>query len=318
VFTNGEAVSVVIPANALTIAGKSLPNVDTAVTFPIVTDLVSGGHYLLRVKFRSAMFANSNIYWVTTSGDNGYLKFDPHIDPSSTAYNTAANRQQQQKQGVLFRYGSLVGISAPGVINERYVSWAGTEPIYVPTSPTTGVRMTVGTAVSGGKWTGTGYSGIPYVASAPAPYGREVNGLATLGSTDYAAYKGDICKYLSNGDYRMCTAIEFGAETSAWDIIMKNAQLYASYTFTTTADGQTLLPPPHNGSTKKVNDMWFPASGSRSADGTQNYVTATAYYWTGSALSATDPVYSALSYPGFILQASDLPTGACAVRCVKN
>jgi hypothetical protein len=319
---NGEAVSVVIPANALTIAGKSLPNVDAAITFPIVTDLVGGGHYLLRVKFRSAMFANSNIYWVTTSGDDGYLKFDPYIDPLSTAYNTTANREQQQKQGVLFKWGSLIGISAIGLINVRSIPWADIEPIYVPTSPTTGIRTTVGDAVSDGKWTGTSYLGIPYVASAPAPYGRDINGLATLGSADYTAYKGDICKYLSSGDYRMCTAIEFAMNFSAWDgfSVMPNSGSNASYTFVTTEDGQTLIPSPR-GITRKVNDMWFPASGHRvgasSPPGQKAYVTASPYYWTGSASSATAPVGVAF-FAGGILDVSDQPLSAFAVRCVKN
>jgi hypothetical protein len=297
--------------------------VATAVTFPVATALAKGGKYVLHVKFRSAMFANSNIYWVTTSGDDGYLKFDPYIDPLSTAYNTTANREQQQKQGVLFKYGSLIGISAPGVIGALGAPWAGTEPIYVPTSPTTGVRMTVGTAVSSGKWSGTGYSGIPYVASAPAPYGREVNGLATLGSADYAAYKGDICKYLSNGDYRMCTANEFGVNFSAWDGFgaMPYSGTYASYTFTTTEDGQTLLPSPR-GATRKVNDMWFPASGHRvgtsNPPGQKVYVTCAAYYWTGAALSTTAPVGEAFSSGLYITDLSDQPLSAFSVRCVKN
>jgi hypothetical protein len=319
VFTNGEAISVVIPANVLTIGGKSLPNVAAAVTFPVATALAKGGSYVLRVKFRMAMFANSNIYWVTTSGDDGYLKFDPYIDPLDEDYNTTASREQQQKQGVLFKWGSLVGISATGMINALGAPWAGTEPIYVPTSPTAGVRMTVGTAVSGGKWTGTGYLGIPYVASAPAPYGRGVNGLATLGSADYTAYKGDICKYLSNGDYRMCTANEFAVNSLAWDgfSLMTYPLLNASYIFTTTEDGQTLLLPPR-GATRKVNDMWFPASGHRTSNGQKSYVTSAAYYWTGSALSATAPVGGVFSVTTGIFDLSDQPLSAFSVRCVKN
>jgi hypothetical protein len=319
VFTNEETVSVVIPANTLTIAGNSLPNVDTAVTFPVATALAKGGKYVLHVKFRSAMFANSNIYWVETSGDNGYLTFDPYIDPSSTAYNTAANREQQQKQGVLFKFGSLIGISASVVVKTITIPWSGAEAIYVPSSPTTGIRMTVGSAVSGGKWTDTDYLGIPYVESAPTPYGRTVNCLATLGSADYTVYKGDICKYL-NSDYRMCTANEFGAENSAWDGLNAMLSVFSTESYILTAeDGQTLLPSPH-GAIRKANNMWFPTSGFRiyedSSPGRLYYPTAAAYYWTGSALSATTLVYHGFSATGFYN--AERPFAAFAVRCVKN
>jgi hypothetical protein len=285
--------------------------VATAVTFPVATALAKGGKYVLHVKFRSAMFANSNIYWVTTSGDDGYLKFDPYIDPLSTAYNIPANREQQQKQGVLFRWGSLIGISAPGR-GGMQSSWVWTDPIYVPSSPTAWTRTTAYAAGTDGKWSGTAFSDIPYVASVPAPYGRDVYCLSMLGSSDYAVYRGDICKYLNSG-YRMPTLNEFGVAASAWTGTMVN---WYNNGATTTADGQTLMAPPW-GRYRKVNDMYFSGIGQRDENGTLWYAGTTVIHWSSSVLNATTPVAFNTSYSG-TNEATWSAPASLAVRCVKN
>jgi hypothetical protein len=286
-FTNGEAISVILPANSLTINSVARPTTLQTLTFPIITALAQGGRYILRVRFRSPMFANSNIYWVATDASNGCLAFDPYVDPASSEY--ATKKTEQQKQGVGFKWGSLVGVSVPGFAGVREIAWNDTASIYVPTSPTVWARTTVTAAVAGSKWSGTGYDGIPYVQDNGGPvFDRENNYLTTLGTADNALYKGDICKYLDNS-YRMPYSNEFGPNNGAW----KDWTGIPHYAFNpinevaTQIDGQTLLPPPR-GASMRINDMHFPALGLRIDGGNVKWVGTMLQYWSSSPSSATE------------------------------
>jgi hypothetical protein len=314
-FTNGEAVSVVIPANALTISGRSLPSVGVAITFPIVTDLVSGGSYVLRVKFRSAMFANSNIYWVATDASSGRLMFDPYVSPGSSEYTS--KKTQQQKQGVGFKWGSLVGVSMPGFVAVKEIAWNDTASIYVPTSPTVWTRTTVTAAVAGSKWSGTGYAGIPYVQDNGGPvFDRENNYLTTLGAADNALYKGDICKYLDNS-YRMPRSNEFGPDNGAWKDwgTIPYYTSSASNELASQIDGQTLLPL-LRGASMKVSDMYFPGSGLRILNGNIKWVGTMLQYWSSSAFSATEGQCLSAHFQNCVPGIQHDRKESMAVRCV--
>jgi hypothetical protein len=306
IFTNDEAISVVIPANALTIDNVALPSAQT-VSFPIVA-LPRGSSYVLRVKIRKVMFANSHIYWVTTSGNSGYLMFDPYIDPTSAEY--ATNKTQQQKQGVGFKWGSLIGVSMPGLGYQ--MAWNDTASIYVPTSSTAWTRTTVTAAKSGNKWSGTGYAGIPYVQDNGGPvFGRENHYLTTLGAADNALYKGDICKYL-NIDYRMGYGSEFGPSAAAWTGWTGLGNYNGNYSVVSEIDGQTLLP----SITLRMNDMYFPASGYRIEDGNLYSVGRYLYAWQSSAGSATDGMNVAAHYQGLGPSGNGPRQYCMPVRCV--
>jgi hypothetical protein len=308
IFTNDEAISVVIPANALTIDNAALPSAQQTVSFPIVA-LPRGSNYVLRVKVRKVKFANSNIYWITTSGNNGRLTFDPYIDPTSSEY--ASNKTQQQKQGVGFKWGSLIGVSMPG-LGYRLIAWNDTASIYVPTSSTAWTRTTVTAARSGNKWSGTGYAGIPYVQDNGGPvFGRENNYLTTLGADANALYKGDICKYL-NIDYRMGYGSEFGPNAAAWTGWTGLGNYTAYYAAVSEIDGQTLLP----SITMGMNDMYFTASGYRIEDGNLYCVGTYLYAWQSSAGSATDGMTVAAHYFGFDPSGNGPRQYCMPVRCV--
>jgi hypothetical protein len=201
VFTAGEK-PVSVKVGSIQVGVATYP--DRVAAFDIL--LVAGRKYTFSVDFkRNLVWAGSNIYWVTVNGgaqSPGYLTFDA----PSTASNT-----NQRKQGVLFYWGSLVGMG-PKSAGSYFYNTGHFFPEFVSTSNKV--------------WSNALYSNVladmPCVDDAPANYDRFSTYLtddARNTDNNYAywkAKKGDICRYISEngygpgGNYRMPASFEFG------------------------------------------------------------------------------------------------------------
>jgi len=208
----------------------------------------SVNYYHTELKFAEPLvWAGSNIYW-----DGTKLTFD------ETVIDRGAD--SDLKQGVFFRWGSLVGVSP----SAAYVTYT---PHYVPDGTST--------------WTtgGTPYRIIPDFYNVDTGTGGQTS--SYLNDTDrntaamYLSSKGDICKYLSKtdaveGNWRMPTAAEFNAPGVAfntplyWSTHSVPWSAFGAFTSIsgTEADGTTII---RNGGTYTVGHTAtrFPASGYR-------------------------------------------------------
>jgi hypothetical protein len=198
VYAGGEAnTDIKIPS--VTIGGTVYAGLTTA---RFLKRLEPGKRYTLTLAFKNLQFAGSNIYW--TSADGGKLTFD------GVGVTT-----HQSYQGVMFKWGSLVGISPVG---ESGVRTTVTPRVYVP-------EFNSG---SNSTWTAINdYSSsreIPYISDGFS--GTYLDPTATYLIDDerntannyvyWNAQKGDICRYISEngygpgGNYRLPTAYELG------------------------------------------------------------------------------------------------------------
>jgi hypothetical protein len=248
-------------------------------------------------KKSKSIWAGSNIYW-----DGSKLTFD--IEETTT---------NNQKQGVCFQWGSLIGIS----LSSDYVTYT---PTYNSDNPTSSIWSSGSTS-----W------GSFYITDAGSDYGQTntfLNDAAQNEDADYTAKKGDICQYLSkigavSGSWRMPTAREFNPEiygggdwSGAGNTIWTPFGSFDSVSGS--VDGQSTNISSGGTYTVDGGTSSFPASGYHKIDGTLNYVGVTGYYWSSSASSETkgfrfyfnnDVVYPAFSNSrqfGFV------------VRCVQN
>jgi hypothetical protein len=274
-------------ANALTLSAGTTPSAVTTATFnnvPFTSGL--GNRYILTVKLKSPKFANSNIYW-----DGTKLTFDAHIDSVANPVSYVARKSEQRKQGVHFKWGSLIGIAgrSHGV---DYHTWSSDSTIYIPvdtdidlTNHIAWLRTTTAAAQNRWAWSGyTGYRGIPYVNVAASPYGRTNKYLNTLflSTTHIYKYRGDICHYL-NSNYRMPYSDEFASAASSW---IWGGEPY-SYV-PTDIFGQDLIEDSRC-ATLIVNRMFFPGSGGRShIYGELFNVGNAGAYWSSSAKDGTN------------------------------
>jgi len=248
------------------------------------------------------VWAGSNIYW-----DGTKLTFDTET--------TDANN----KQGVCFRWGSLVGVS----LNSTYVTYT---PTYNSTTPTSSTwAMATGTS--------SNFTSITYFTDNVTSVGQTntyLNDDTQNTDVNYAAYKGDICKYLSktgavSGRWRMPTAKEFNAAdladegsvswttaTIPWTKFGDFASTYGNVEGTTSiSSGGTYTA---NGSSSK-----FLASGFRTTDGTLSYVGLYGYYWSSSAYTGSTGGYSLGFFSSYVTPASNnFRQVGFAVRCVQN
>jgi hypothetical protein len=298
---------------ALTINGAQVPSAAgyKDYSFSAAAPLVAGKHYTLTLKLKTPKFANSNVYW-----DGSKLTFDAYIDSTANPTGYVANKTQQQKQGVHFKWGSLIGISAPGRAGGDYTWSNDTCSIFVPddpTNPTTDhgswIRMTNALAVDSAKW-GADYAGIPYVDDDPIPYGTNTNYLNTLHNSPsrISAYTGDICHYLDK-DYRMPYATEFG-NNGAWQHLPSATSLATDFS------GRSEIPEIYC-ATLRINNMFFPASGHHyHTGGGIRKIGNIGYYWSSSAASG-EFGYSLLLQSGVTTVANnDRRYLGNAVRCV--
>ncbi|GHV56434.1 hypothetical protein FACS1894182_02960 [Bacteroidia bacterium] len=262
-----STITVTVPASAVTRAsGSAIPSASTSVPIQGFT-LGADKSYTIRLKFKTLMFATSNIYW-----NGSRLTFDPYVQDLTTPSAVAS----MQKQGVMFKWGSLVGVSNPGTAGNQTTAWDAGSAVYVPTD-NTGSAWTATTATAKG-W--TSWSNIPYVNdtyTATTSTVRTDSHLTTGVTADYATLKGDICQFIDN-TYRMPTISEFSNNYQDYN----TSQVGSTY-LSTGADGQDLI---SSGATyAPANGMFFPASGYRESSG--GLVDCVGYYGTYFSSSAT-------------------------------
>ncbi len=262
----------------------------------------------------SIVWAGSNIYWDEA---NQKLTFDPiPVYPGSPTEQELTN---MKKQGVCFRWGSLVGVSLSNTI-----------VIYTPT-----YNFTSPTISTWANATGTvdDFNNIAYFTDSITDVSQTntfLNDAAQNTDSNYVKYRGDICQYLSKtqpslGSWRMPTAKEFNAAGLADGAFVSWTTSTTPWAEFSTFDDQTnnvdtkgtfLMP---SGGTYTVNgaSTSFPASGYRHTDGTLGRVGQFGLYWSSSPYSTDSYVlYFNLSkvYPAVN---SDRKNGF-EVRCVQN
>jgi len=254
------------------------------------------------------IWAGSNIYWNGTK-----LTFDPaSVDPMNPTTQELSN---MKKQGVAFRWGSLVGVS----ISETYTTYT---PTYNSSSPSAST-WDVGSAT---------FTGIPYFTDNVSDGGQTnafINNAAQNTDANYSALKGDICKYLSktgvvSGNWRMPTAKEYNvggvpdATSVSWTTTSIPWARFGTFaTNTATPDGQTLIP---SGGTYVSNGCTsnFPVPGIRYTDGALGVTGQFGNYWTSSA-SASSNAYTLYFDESYLYPANIRSRQyAFVVRCVKD
>ena len=262
-------------------------------------------YYHTGLKFAEPLvWAGSNVYW-----DGAQLTFDETV--------VDADAGSDLKQGVFFRWGSLVGVS-PSLF---YVTYT---PCYV--------------AEGASSWTigNTPYDSIPDFLGVHTDGGGQTNTFLNdadrNSDTMYLTSRGDICKYLSKtgaveGNWRMPTGADFNAAGIAARIMVG----FSTYTFpwskfgtyaTISDDGVDGTAVIGGGGIYTVGDTStrFPASGYRGYQGTLfslgshgiNWSCSTIDNGTGNAfcLSFAPPSVS----PAFIATRSF----GFSVRCVRE
>jgi hypothetical protein len=270
------------------------------------------------------IFAGSNIYW-----DGTKLTFD----------GPGASENDQRKQGVFFKWGSLVGVS-PALTNgstDYSINTAVYIPDYNSGSP---------------SWSTTNiypaWSSIPYVTDIVQSgdyFGNHLNTDAHNTDNSYAywnAKKGDICRYISEngfgpgGNWRMPTLAECGAPINvSWSQASPNpagangwerlgteswSDITSSMTAANDKYGTAVIA---NGGGKFYNGI-FPAAGSRSGWSNDNgglvNVGSIGFFWVSSNYHE-DQYIVILS-----IRSTDVKVGTSMtyrangqpIRCVKN
>jgi hypothetical protein len=324
--------SLYVDLGSITIDGYTEPFTNARATFNKV--LEAGYSYTLLISFQRTRWAKSNIYWVSTGGNNGYLTFDTY------------ENSHQGYQGVYFKWGSLVGIS-PAMTNGGYGFLSQDVPIYVPNVAGSTWEATTSTARN---WTAWGSNAN---TSADIPYmDPERGGTDTERSNTYlidaerndpdtiADLRGDICQYLSTktgvveGNWRLPTSDDFGAYTgSSWTTSTPNADGwirgdgdFGEDSSVGYADGTAdLLTAGMNGGSNAVygsaigNGVVFPTSGRRYHDGgALGYVGFYGCYWSGSS-NGTAESHILFFYDGGVFP-HDAVIRSCAlpVRCIRD
>jgi hypothetical protein len=302
----GTANPIYVNIGSVTIAGYS-PFPDLLATFNKA--LVAGQSYTLVVSFQEMIFVGSNIYWVSTGGNDGYLTFDKGTSGHETY------------QGVFFRWGSLVGISPNGGNGTRY-TLDNTVPIYKPTSATTFTKTAVASMAD-----------IPYITPPNTAY--DGNYVLAQGN-NWSAGTGDICNFIDE-NYRLPKWGEFGLGNTSyvsysWDSSNPNTTPITGgwsrfgddwSSITATNDEGTF--PLISGAS--IHGTVLPASGWRLGnDGSlSNLFTPLTpgkegFYWSGSSaglVSGTPMPYALVLYFSNI-HCGTYGVNALPVRCVRN
>jgi hypothetical protein len=265
--------------------GVAITNMDDVVfSFPLEYSTSYSLTILLAIS-STGRWAGSNIYW-----DGGKLTFDGAGKTANKTY-----------QGVFFRWGSLIGISPQGGTD---VTSLGDVRLYIP--PVAGgdwdASKTVGSTDS--PWSGAGsWASIPYTTTASSTNAEDENYLYEHSdAATYAVYKGDICKYLTGGIWRMPNASEFrsGSYTAVTGSI-PSANAAGTESITSGFTGNYTF-----------GTAFFPQSNYRWHN-TGFFGNGGAYYWCGSAWS--DEIGWVLNGTGmdWLFRYFGVP-----VRCVKN
>jgi hypothetical protein len=273
-------------------------------------NLESGKSYTLTASFeRNVTFAGSNIYW-----DGNNLTFD-----------AAGETTNQMRQGVFFKWGSLVGISGAGQSWDAYD--AAATKIYAP-------------KYSLGSWGWEDpnsyhldWEDIPSL-TAPNIAGSRSNTYLLDGEQNDPVANwqqdktGDICRFLSaNGygpiGYRMPTSLEFGERDSySYDDVGGWTRVGGS---TWDMYGATIIPEANAGGTYLLSygaangGFVLPASGyRRDTDGVLLAPNDYGFYWSASVAYPFTVADAAFNQYGAPSWSSGEPLLAFSVRCVKN
>jgi hypothetical protein len=224
-----EDLRVNIASISMSVSGRADPVTLTNLSLRY-KNLVGGNRYALEVSVQRSRWAFSNIYWVTTGTNTGYLTFD------------VENKGHQGYQGVFFRWGSLVGIS-PALTdgaNDAGKRYNENTPVYVPTynigdaHASTWSRKSGSSGESKNTFTCNDFQAgsrapekdIPYLDGSCDPDTSYDNTYAMDAgqNTDkrYTDLQGDICQYLGKTNpalsgYRLPKRSEFNAEYRKWD-----------------------------------------------------------------------------------------------------
>jgi hypothetical protein len=321
----GEEATTVIRITSITLDG-------TAWNGPIAqfnTKLEYSRSYTLTVTLGKVVWAGSNIYWKWEDPDDpdhedgGYLTFDA----------PGAAFEDQIKQGIFFKWGSLVGISPGGGHNSAYST---SIPVYVPEFSAQG-STSWDTPAPGLTW-----ASIPYVNDAVTGSFRNTYLADDARNTDndyayWRAKKGDICRYISEngygpgGKYRMPSAYEQAAKegnyaygTGGWTKYPAGSLWNGGRTgFPSTTDGTYPVADAYISNSN--GNISFPASGYRDkGSGVVQFPGYNVLSWSASCaisetanalalygVNASDGVY-VTSYRGAV-RYNGLP-----VRCIQN
>jgi hypothetical protein len=332
VFGKDEEMSIIIPQGAITVQGKSHPSVEQRIRF---SAFASGTSYDLRLKIRLPRWAGSNIYWDTGEEQ---LTFD-----------LEGQTQNQNFQGVFFRWGSLVGISPARVGASN--NFTNSVLLYVPNYNAGDKEQSTWTFSTPTPYSAWNSFSEGYVANdtVEIPYmdGRAEFSGALFGRTStfvidaerntpavYAGLRGDICQYLgktipSLNGYRLPTSLEFGTTNGgSWGNRQDGWEKEDDYTHVTnTSLGNPEGTSPllniygKSGHAKNTHtgDVIFPISGNRSAEkGALSNVGNLGRYATGSIASAAMVHILSFDKNGITFNASTNRGIAVPVRCVKK
>jgi hypothetical protein len=274
---------VTISSITLTIAAVDKTFANLRIAFS--KTLESGKSYTLEVDImKRLIFAGSNIYW---DESNSRLTFD---ESTNSTY-----------QGVYFKWGSLVGLSAVGAFDN-------TLRLYIPN-------------VSMGTWDGTktlgssswsSHMNLPHITGV---YGTGAADNYLYDHPDWSNYKGDICAYLTGkpgipaGNWRMPNAEELGLLTyGTWISSGTTSNLNDAGTGTITIGWDF------------GNGGFFPASGWRNVSNSPLVVGTTGYYDTGTPAGTDASNKANRSYlrmsTGLLMAALDYDIDF-SVRCLK-
>jgi hypothetical protein len=296
---------------------KNLPYL----TFNMALQLRYSYTFTVSYTKKTTVFAGSNIYWKwnndTDHTQGGYLTFDKEGEGN------------QMRQGVFFKWGSLVGISPALTGGSTSMDNANT-PIYYPTYTSGGtpsVTWVQTTVTDAGI---DGYMEIPYTKTAAGGiYSSYLMEDVCNNATAWGARKGDICRFLSEngfgpgGKYRMPTAYEMGANeryqyvgtaypSSGWAIAGGSG--WADLSSQAEEDGSYSMP--YGASNTGIV---FPPAGTRPLPSyfALLYIGTVGTYWSGSS-DALAAYYLSISDTNIYRYNSGPNERGLSVRCVQN
>jgi hypothetical protein len=245
---------------------------------PLGKALAPGKSYELRVKIKRTLWAGSNVYWVSSSGDSGYLTFYPYTDRTYEGY-----------QGVHFKWGSLVGIDPSGASGSPFTN----KYIYIPTG---GSHPNTWRREQSSNWDAI----LPYAAGNDDRSGENYF-IANNIPDNSAAATGDICRYIGAvgsgpAGYRMPTSDELNldavpitayridwAEVPSWK--REPAGTHFSELPNTNSAGTTLI----TEGIKQSSGVFLPAAGFHDTNTNMSWTFHN--YWSGSCGSNNAAAY---------------------------
>jgi hypothetical protein len=299
VYTYGYNVSVKIGSitiDALTYT--TIPDIAFAIPF------VSGSRYSLTIEFtRNVVWAGSNVYWVETGTNTGYMTFDAP---------TTWDDPNQRRQGLLFCWGSLIGMTSDSSGTYNRFGYASS------------FNATTGQKTSGG-------SSLSISGNNLSTNGRHNTYLSDQNNRD-------ICRYISENGYgpdeggvkyryRMPTSYEQGMSTKdyyyggpeGW-LKFGDALSWSEHRFIASGNGDALM---DSYVSNPAANLTLPTPGwyNIEVQGNNSQMLgfgAAGCYWScsewGSYRACNMECHSSLFSPGFV----DDTSVAMSVRCVRN